>query len=85
MVRNDQHQNNPNPKQKSKPSLKLVTKLELAKLQLGGIKPPESIKPGDYLARCDGAWTEPIGKNGVASGSFEFTKAHTTESALASG
>lgn len=60
-------------KSKSTPArLKLVGKTPTAKLHLGASPPPAEMKPGDYLARCETAWTEPIGKQTRAVWQFHI-------------
>jgi hypothetical protein len=44
-----------------KANLKLVAKALPAKLFLGGLAPSGEMQPGQYVAACENAWTEPIG------------------------
>jgi hypothetical protein len=34
----------------------------MTELRLGGLAPTEDMKPGIYLAKCESAWIEPVGK-----------------------
>jgi hypothetical protein len=35
---------------------------KITELRLGGLAPTEDMKPGVYLAKCESAWIEPVGK-----------------------
>ena len=50
------------PNQKTKASLKLVQGSKPAELRLGGVAPSTEMAPGKYLAQCETAWIEPVGK-----------------------
>lgn len=55
--------NYPTRKLKSKTRTLELVKPLLSKLHLGANTPPAEMKPDDYLAKCETAWTEPIGKD----------------------
>jgi len=58
-----QHQDSKKLHSKSIPKLAVVPKQSKPTLRLEGHAPSAEMLPGKYLARCESAWLEPIGKS----------------------